>query len=209
MSKIKICGITRAEDIAAVNAARPDYIGFVFVWTSRRYVTPEQAAVLRGSLSPGIQAAGVFAGEPAENIISLFDSGVIDLVQLHGGEDSRYIEDLRSRSCVPIIKAVSVSSADDIARAAATPADYVLLDHGTGGTGNAFDWRWLGGAASGGRLRTGRPFFLAGGINAGNIESALALKPYAVDVSSGAETDGIKDAAKISVLVGKVREYEG
>jgi phosphoribosylanthranilate isomerase len=106
---------------------------------------------------------------------------------------------------VPLIIAVSISSAEDIERAAATPADYVLLDHGSGGTGKSFNWRWLGGSTSDGRLRTGIPFFLAGGIGISNIEEALALNPYAVDISSGAETDGIKDAEKIAALVRRVR----
>jgi phosphoribosylanthranilate isomerase len=206
MSKVKICGMTRPEDIIAANAAGPDYIGFVFAKASRRYVTPGQAAALRKNLSPGIRPVGVFVDEPAENIIKLFDTGVIELAQLHGREDSRYIEELRARSHVPLINAVSVSSAADIERAAATSADYVLLDHGSGGTGSAFDWRWLGGVTSDGRLRTGIPFFLAGGIDLSNIENALTFNPYAIDVSSGAETDGLKDGAKIAELVSIVRD---
>jgi phosphoribosylanthranilate isomerase len=205
MSKIKICGISRIEDVIAVNAAHPDYVGFVFAKNSRRYIAPEQAMVLRSGLSTEIKPVGVFVNEPVNNIIELFEYGVIELAQLHGDEDSRYIEELRARSRVQIIKAARIESRDDIERIAATPADYVLLDHGSGGTGSAFDWRWLDGLHTDGRLRTGVPFFLAGGIDTDNIKNALALEPYAVDISSGAETDGVKDSEKIAALVRIVR----
>jgi phosphoribosylanthranilate isomerase len=211
MSKIKICGITREDEIAAVNVALPDYIGFVFVERSKRYVTSGQAKLLRVGLSAGIQVVGVFVDESVDNIVSLFESGVIDLAQLHGDEDNSYIEELQRRSSIPIIKAFSVDSVDDISRAAESPADFVLLDHGSGGTGVSFNWDFLSmdpGTSprmTGGEPLTGKPFFLAGGIDLDNIGDALALKPYAIDVSSGAETNGIKDSKKIIELVRRVR----
>jgi phosphoribosylanthranilate isomerase len=217
MSKIKICGITRAEDIVAVNAALPDYIGFVFAEHSKRYVTPEFAKELRGELSGAILPVGVFVDEPVENIVQLFESGVIELAQLHGDEDDVYIEELRLRCSVPIIKAVSVSSADDIGKASELVADYLLFDNGSGGTGMSFNWDFLsmdsgttprmtgGGMMTGYGLLKDKPFFLAGGIDLSNIDEALALKPYAIDVSSGAETNGSKDSEKIMALVSNTR----
>jgi phosphoribosylanthranilate isomerase len=217
MSKIKICGITREEDIAAVNVALPDYIGFVFAKRSKRYVTSTQAEMLRSGLSSGIQAVGVFVNESVDNIVSVFENGVIDLAQLHGDEDDVYIEELRRHSSIPIIKAFSVDSVDDISRASESLADFVLLDHGLGGTGVSFDWDFLSmdpgtsprmtgeGLLEDGRLLTGTPFFLAGGIDLDNIDDALALKPYAIDVSSGVETNGIKDSEKIIAMIANVR----
>jgi phosphoribosylanthranilate isomerase len=205
MSKIKICGITREEDIAAVKVALPDYIGFVFAKRSKRYVTSTQAEMLRSGLSSGIQAVGVFVDESVDNIVSLFENGVIDLAQLHGDEDDAYIGELRRRSSIPIIKAFSVDSVDDISRAAESPADFVLLDHGSGGTGVSFDWDFLSMDPGTTPRMTNKPFFLAGGIDLDNIDDALALRPYAIDVSSGVETNGIKDSEKIIEFVRRVR----
>jgi phosphoribosylanthranilate isomerase len=246
MSKIKICGITRAEDIVAVNAALPDYIGFVFAKYSKRYVTPELAKELRRELSGAILPVGVFVDEPVENVVQLFENGVIELAQLHGDEDDVYVKELRVRCSVPIIKAVSVSSVDDIGKASESVADYLLFDNGLGGTGISFNWDFLSmdsgttprmtgggltadgagqgfsedflgmdsgttpgmtgeGLMSGYGLLKDKPFFLAGGIDLSNIGEALALKPYAIDVSSGAETNGRKDSEKIMALVSNVR----
>ncbi|MDR1816565.1 MAG: phosphoribosylanthranilate isomerase [Clostridiales Family XIII bacterium] len=205
--KIKICGLSRPEDVDAVNAARPDYIGFVFAPGSRRRVTPEQAAALRARLDAGIVPVGVFVDAEVDEIAALVAAGTIEAVQLHGREDAAYVRVLRDLlpEGTAVIKAMRL---DSLPLGGESGADYILLDHGSGGTGEAFDWRLLDGRCADGCI-DGVPFFLAGGVNEGNLEEALALGPYAVDVSSGAETDGVKDAGKISRLVAAVRGSKG
>lgn len=198
MAKIKICGLFRSCDIDFVNEAMPDYIGFVFA-ESRRRVSPSEAAALRSRLKDGITPVGVFVNAHPEDIRELYGSGVIELAQLHGNEDIAYIQSLRRLCGIPVIKAVPVQKAGDILIWEAFPADYLLLDSGAGGTGRSFDWKLL--------VEARRPFFLAGGIGPGNIERALSLRPYCVDVSSGAETEGKKDPDKILQLVRKTRSY--
>lgn len=198
--KIKLCGLTRTEDIAAVNEALPDYIGFVFA-PSRRQVSRKQAAALKERLDPRIPAVGVFVNAPMEEIASLLESGVIDLVQLHGEEDAAYLTALRRRIRAPVIRAVRVRSTGQILAAEALPCDYLLLDafrEGMpGGTGEGFD-RSLIPALK-------KPFFLAGGIGPDNLREAAAHRPYGLDISSGAETGGCKDPQKIHALVAAVR----
>ena len=218
MTKIKICGLFRPEDIEFVNEAKPDFIGFVFA-DSRRRVTKEQAERLRSNLDPGIKPVGVFVNARPEEIAGSLDSGIIDMAQLHGSEDEAYLASLRSmlkksmpKSTLkfmteydggfPLMKAIRVERAEDVIRAQNNPADYLLLDHGAGGTGKTFDWRFAQNCA--------RPFFLAGGIHEGNVETAIKeLNPYAVDVSSGVETNGVKDREKIIEIVRRVRDVEG
>lgn len=196
--RIKFCGLTRPCDVEAVNDLRPDYIGFVFAKKSRRYVSPEQAAELKSLLRPGILAVGVFVDEEIGQITALLSSGVIDLAQLHGGEDETYIERMRERTDRPIIKAFRVEGEGDIEKAQASAADYVLLDSGGGGTGKAFDRELL--------ARIDRPYFLAGGLDASTVgEAVKRWRPYAVDVSSGIETDGVKDAEKMRRFMEAVR----
>ena len=193
MSYIKICGLTRTEDIEAVNRAKPDYIGFVFA-KSKRQITPQKAELLKKMLSPTIKAVGVFVNEKKENMISIVQKGIIDMVQLHGQETEKEIEDLQKIISVPIIKAISVQTKQDIRD---TKADYLLLDNGAGGTGKTFDWSIIHDIK--------KPFFIAGGITIENIAYALQKQPFAVDVSSGVETNGIKDRQKIIQIVEFVR----
>lgn len=197
--KIKICGLTRAADIAAVNEARPDYIGFVFAGSKRR-VTPQQATVLRHGLAPGIVPVGVFVNAQAEEIARLCRAGVIEAVQLHGDEDEAYIRTLRAYTGAPIIKAVRVGARVP-EEALASSADYLLFDklseRAYGGLGEAFDWSLLAGV--------GRPFFLAGGITLENVFEAAKSLPHCIDVSSGVETGGVKDGVKIAKIIEKVR----
>ena len=197
MSKVKICGLTRPEDIAAVNAVRPDYVGFVFA-KSRRQVTPEQARKLKDLLAPGIQAAGVFVNAPVEEMVSLARAGTIELIQLHGGEDEATVRQVKAATGLPVIKAVSVRAAEDVDRWRASAADFLLLDNGAGGTGKVFDWSLL--------PPLDRPWFLAGGLTEANIPEALKLSPYCLDISSGAETDGLKDKDKIRRIVEMIRK---
>lgn len=197
-TKIKICGLTRAQDIQTANALQLDYIGFVFTPKSKRFVAPEQAKQLRRQLAPGIRAVGVFVNAPPEQIAALLADGTIDIAQLHGQEDAAYIARLRSLTRAPIWQAFRIESTEDISRANASPADLVLLDHGAGGTGERFDWTLLHGMA--------RPFVLAGGLTPQNAAEAIAqARPYAVDASSGCETNGVKDPAKMLAFVNAVR----
>ncbi|MBD5508131.1 MAG: phosphoribosylanthranilate isomerase [Lachnospiraceae bacterium] len=197
-TKIKLCGLSRECDIEAANQLLPEYIGFVFAKKSMRYVSPEQAAVLRKHLADQILAVGVFVNETPENVAELLMAGVIDIAQLHGSEEESYIERLRMLTDKPVIKAFSVKEEQDIRRAAECSADLVLLDAGTGGTGTVFDWGLLAGME--------RPYFLAGGLDASTVgEAVRRWRPYAVDVSSGIETDGHKDVEKMIAFVRAVR----
>ncbi|MBR1522960.1 MAG: phosphoribosylanthranilate isomerase, partial [Lachnospiraceae bacterium] len=144
MTKIKLCGLSRCEDIEAVNELKPDYIGFVFASWSKRYVSPEKAGELKALLDPGIKAAGVFVDEKPDRIAKLLESCTIDIAQLHGSEDEEYIKGLRELTDKPLIKAFKISEKKDIRAAEESSADYVLLDSGTG-TGNVFDWELLKG----------------------------------------------------------------
>lgn len=204
MVKIKICGLTRAEDIRAVNEYLPDYIGFVFA-RSRRQVTEDEAKQLKEMLSPEIKAAGVFVNDEIGRIERLCSQGIIDLVQLHGDEDEDYIGSIRAVTDKEIIKAVRVNTSEDITKAFGSKADYLLLDtyhkQQYGGSGIAFDWSLI--------QKPPRQYFLAGGINEDNIlEAATNYQPFAVDVSSGVETDGIKDPKKIQSIIAKVRSVK-
>ena len=201
MTKIKICGLTRICDIEAVNAALPDYVGFVFA-ASRRQINYEQARGLKALLAKEIKSVGVFVGAEQELITSLCQEKIIDLVQLHGDEDEEYIFNLKQKISAPIIKAIRVKDREDISL---TTADFSLFDtfhkNVYGGTGESFDWQLLSSYKE--------PFFLAGGLNLANIQQAISMaKPYGVDISSGVETDSRKDPKKIRELVRLVREME-
>lgn len=200
--KIKICGLSRIEDIEYANEALPDYIGFVFA-KSRRQVTPEKAAELKGLLDSRICAVGVFVNADIDFIAGLVHNDIIGCVQLHGSEDEEYVKLLRSRipESAPLIKAFSVSSSENIRKAVKFPCDYMLLDNGSGGTGKAFPWELLSGNLP-------ERVFLAGGISCENISEAVRLRPFCIDVSSGAETDGVKDRNKILALTDCVRANE-
>lgn len=202
MIKIKLCGLSRPCDIEAANELAPEYIGFVFAPKSRRFVSPEKAGELRKLLDPSIRAVGVFVREEPEKVAELLNSGVIDLAQLHGGEDDAYIARLRQLTDKPLIRAFRVDGPADLEPARRSTADYILLDNGAGGTGKAFDWSLLKGFD--------RPYFLAGGLGPDNAaEAAAALRPYAMDVSSGIEKDGVKDRAKMAAFVEAVRAVSG
>ncbi len=197
MTKIKICGLRREQDIRYANELMPDYIGFVFLKGKMRYVTFEEAAHLRSLLDPAIPAVGVFVNEPVENVIRLLRAGTIQIAQLHGQEDEAYAEELRRACDYCIIRAFAVRSSEDIHRAFAFPADYPLLDNGKG-TGETFDWSLF--------QEQEKPFFLAGGLSPENVKEAIeCFHPYAVDVSSGVETDGFKDYEKMKAFMDAVR----
>lgn len=198
MTKIKLCGLQSLNDVTAANAVQPDYIGFVFAKTSKRFVTPQTAEQLRKKLDRKIAVVGVFVNEPVEIVAALLNKGIIDMAQLHGNESEEYITFLRKKTDKKLIKAFSINEAKNLQAAYACSADYILLDSGSGGTGKSFDWSIL--------QDFGRPYFLAGGLNINNVSEAVSrLHPYAVDVSSGVETDGRKDDVKMAAFVNAVR----
>jgi len=204
MTKLKLCGLRRTEDIIYANRYKPDYIGFIFA-ESRRRVTPEQAAELKALLSPEIRAVGVFVNAPIEEVSALCNSGVIDLVQLHGDESELYMRKLRREITLPIIKAIRVQTPEQILRAAELPCELLLLDAYTqgqrGGSGSTFDHSMI--------PPIGKPFFLAGGLSADTLPAAIAAcRPYGIDISSGVETDGYKDEYKICAITRLMRGVE-
>lgn len=200
MTKIKFCGLSRVCDIETVNELKPEYIGFVLWPESKRYVTAKKALSLKKILSPDIMAVGVFVDEDVKIIAEYLNAGIIDVAQLHGNEDEDYIKNLRSLTDKIIIKAFKIEHENDVTRAEKSSADYVMLDSGKG-TGKTFSWSLI--------QNISRPYFLAGGLNLNNIESAIKiLKPYAVDLSSGIETDGLKDKNKMSEFIKAVRKEQ-
>ena len=226
-TKIKFCGLTRPEDIEIVNELKPDYVGFVFWPKSKRFVTGQQVLELKRNLLPDIKAVGVFVDEDPETVAALLVDGVIDIAQLHGSEDEEYIERLRKlikngkigtdedrfdnipdgvngidTSQAIIIKAIVIKGEEDIERARSSSADFLLLDSGKG-TGQTFNWELIKNA------ELGKPYFLAGGLDPTNVAEAIkTLHPYAVDVSSGIETNGIKDPEKMRQFESAAREMK-
>ncbi|MBO6305223.1 MAG: phosphoribosylanthranilate isomerase [Selenomonadaceae bacterium] len=196
MTKVKFCGLSRQDDIRAANELLPDYIGFVFAPKSKRYVSENIAKELKSYLTPKIQAVGVFVYESVEKVANIANANIIDIIQLHGDEDEEYIKNLRRLTLKPIISALQLKTAADAEKANKIGGDYILLDAGQG-EGKAFDWNLL--------EKVKRPYFLAGGLNEDNIADALMLNPFAVDVSSGIETDGKKDAEKMKRFIKLVR----
>ena len=199
---IKICGLSRTCDIDHVNEAMPDYAGFILHFPkSHRNVTAQQARELIQRLKPGIRAVGVFVDQSLETVCGTAKTAGLDIIQLHGREDNAFILNVRERTGLPVWKAFRVRKAEDIGEAAACAADMVLLDNGYG-TGEAFDWSIV----SGTQALLQREFILAGGLTPDTIPEAVrALRPAAVDLSSGVETDKLKDRGKIIAAVRAVR----
>lgn len=202
MTRVKICGIRNKEEIDIMNRCRPDYIGFVFA-DSRRRVTHEEASALRKQLAPGIKAVGVFVNDAVTSILQLVYQGVIDLIQLHGDEDETMMETLKRKAACPIIKAVRVERPEQILATEKLPCDMLLLDSfhpgSYGGSGKSFNHSLI--------PPLWKPFFLAGGLDAGNVgQCILKYRPYGVDISSGVETNGIKDEEKIMKILVTVSE---
>ena len=201
-TKIKICGLRRREDILAVNETKPDYGGFIIEFPkSFRSVTAEQVRLLVKNLAPEIQPVGVFVNAPMEMVKELLNDGTLALAQLHGREDESYIRKLKASTDKSIIKAFSIKTTEDIEMALRSPADYILLDQGGGGTGKTFDWSLI--------PEIQRPFFLAGGIGAANLEQAIReIKMIKPTKGRGVETEKWKDPAKIRQVVDIGRKME-
>lgn len=204
--KVKICGLSRPEDIQAVNrmicdgAGHPDYIGFVFA-PSRRQVSAARAWELKQQLSPDIRAVGVFVNASAHEIMDIVNRNIIDVIQLHGDEDAGMIQEIQQLCHLPVIKAIRVQREQDIRLAQNLPCDYLLLDTDAkgvyGGSGQQFDWSLI--------PPMKKPFFLAGGLSADLLTGAAATGAYCLDLSSSVETDGGKDPEKIAEILKKIR----
>lgn len=201
MTKIKLCGLFRPCDIDIANQLKPDYIGFVFAPKSKRYLSAQTASQLKKQLHPSIKAVGVFVEEMPSVIAELLNCDIIDLAQLHGKNASSTILQLRTLTEKPLIQAFQIETEEEIQAANLSPADYILLDSKFSGSGTVFDWNLLS--------KITRPYFLAGGLTAQNVSDAVKMfHPYAVDVSSGIETDGVKDKLKMAAFVAAVRKED-
>ena len=196
-TEIKICGLTRVEDIIAVNRYGADYAGFVFCKKSRRYIDSYKAGELIDLLRSDITTVGVFMDEPLDNVISAARISGVQMIQLHGHESDEYVEYVRRTLERPVIKAFKADEEGALEKALKANADYVMIDSGAG-SGRKFDWNILKGF--------NRDYFLAGGLDPESVGEALSmLEPFAVDVSSGVETDGLKDEEKIEKFIKAVK----
>lgn len=204
MTKIKICGLSRPEDINTANELAPDYVGFVFA-KSHRQVNEQQAIKLKELLHPSVKTVGVFVNSSLTEISNVVQDGSVDIIQLHGNETPNFCRQLRQRFHNPIIKAIRVKDETSLKALEAYDCDYFLLDtfypQGFGGGGKAFDYSLLN------NVSIPKPFFLAGGLDLDNIQEVMdAVKPFGIDVSSGVETQGKKDPAKMAAFIEKVRK---
>lgn len=198
--KIKLCGMFRGCDIDYVNEALPDYIGFIVMFPkSHRNIDLETAKQLKSRLDGRIRSVAVSVNAPPEEFARFANEGAADILQLHGSEDAEYIARLRKLTSAPLIKAVKVTSREDIIRADELDVDFLLLDGGTG-SGVMFDHALVDPS------QIKKPFFLAGGLTPENIAGAAErIRPYGVDLSSGIETDRVKDREKILAAVKNIR----
>ena len=210
MPKVKMCGISKVETIPAIIDAKPDYMGLVFA-PSKRQVTVDQAKTLVEELhkqyavrynSKTIKTVGVFVNETIENLLKIAEEVKLDVIQLHGDEDESFIQILKEQSNVEVWKAVQVRSAADAEKWIDSSADMLLFDayhkDERGGTGEVFDWSSLD--------EFERPFMLAGGIDSTNVARAIrTVRPYGLDISSGIETEGVKDNEKMKAFTNTVR----
>lgn len=200
--QIKICGLKRSADIAMVNCYQPDLAGFIVDFPrSHRSITEDQLRLLTSQLNPSIRSVGVFVDAPAEKIIRLLNDSVIDMAQLHGHKTDADVRRIQQATHRPVIRAYLIHERQDLIAALNSPADLILLDQGLG-SGRPFDWQLVSDVA------IKRPFILAGGLNADNLDQAIeALHPNAVDLSSSVETQGIKDPVKVKKAIAIVRRH--
>ncbi len=212
MVKLKICGMRRAEDIEMANSYKPDYIGFVFAESPRK-VSYEQAKELSDLLSEDIVPVGVFVNEHMKLIVDLFKDGIIEMAQLHGDEDEKYIRNLKDKSIeetgkqIPVINAIEIKEGadydDELLKWRDSASDYFILDSGKG-SGKTFDWSLIDKESEFFK----NSIFLAGGLNSENLALAIGeFNPFAVDLSSSVETDGFKDEKKIKEIIEIMENY--
>jgi phosphoribosylanthranilate isomerase len=212
MTKVKICGIRRKEDINFVNIYLPDFIGFIFAQSKRR-LTCHEAKELSLELDKSIKKVGVFVNEKMDNVINIAEECDLDVVQIHGDETPDYIRSLKENlmkrspnSGVEIWKAIRVKDRSFLNDMDEFHADAFVLDTFTdgsyGGSGKTFDWSLVG------EITKRKRIVLAGGLNIENVKSAIeCVNPYAVDISSGVETEGYKDEIKIRDFINAVKSY--
>lgn len=211
MTKIKICGIQSFQDVDCLNETSPDFAGFVFA-PGRRQIDCGKAFLLRSELRKEIRTVGVFVNAEIDQIRQCCEAGIIDLIQLHGNEKEDYVRRLRQIVPKPLIRAIRVGpgfdagSLSDFQNGQSPLYDYPLFDtlavNAYGGTGISFDWSLVQSCR--------RPFFLAGGLGADNVGDAVrAVRPYGVDLSSKAESEGKKDIVKIREIIRAVRSVAG
>ena len=212
MVKLKICGMRRSEDIEMANRYKPDYIGFVFAESPRK-VSYEQAKELSELLSDAIVPVGVFVNEHMKLIVDLFKDGIIEMAQLHGDEDEKYIRNLKDKSIeetgkqIPVINAIEIKEGadynDELLKWRDSASDYFILDSGKG-SGKTFDWSLIDKESEFFK----NSIFLAGGLNSENLALAMEeFNPFAVDLSSSVETDGFKDEEKIEEIIEIMENY--
>jgi phosphoribosylanthranilate isomerase len=208
MTQIKICGLTTPESIHACTSSAVDFIGFVFYPSSPRAVTPEQAASLSKLLPPSIQKVGLFVNPSPEQIRHALSYISLDMIQLHGDESIEFIQTIKSAFNLPVIKAISIATPDDVKQINAYEkiSDWILCDAKSttnipGGNGTTFDWHILK------HYKFQKPWMLSGGLMIDNVNDAItALKPTAIDVSSGVEiVRGVKSPEKIKDFVNHIR----
>ena len=197
-TKIKFCGLRRDEDVKMAASLGADFYGFILTDRFKRYVAPEEVARMKQFVTSG-KTVGVYVDETTDYVISTSKTAKLDMIQLHGSEDNSYIVEIKEKTGLPVIKMIKPVSEDDIITARQSAADLILLDSGAGGTGKVFDWSLA--------ERLGRDYILAGGLTPDNAHEAVErLKPFAVDVSSGVETEGIKDFSKMKAFAAEVRK---
>ena len=212
MVKLKICGMRRSEDIEMANRYKPDYIGFVFA-DSPRKVSYGQAKELSSLLSDDIVPVGVFVNEHMKLIVDLFKDGIIEMAQLHGDEDEKYIRNLKDKSIeetgkqIPVINAIEIKDGadynDELLKWRDSASDYFILDSGKG-SGKTFDWSLIDKESEFFK----NSIFLAGGLNSENLALAIEeFNPFAVDLSSSVETEGFKDEEKIKKIIEIMENY--
>lgn len=200
MTKIKMCGLSRQCDIDYANQLMPEYIGFVFVENSKRYVSPKKALELRNNLNSKIISVGVFVDADINFISEIAKQKTIDMVQLHGSENDEYIRNLRKLISIPIIQAFTIKTKEDINKAKKSSAEYILFDSGKG-SGKTFNHSLI--------KDINRDYFLAGGITIENIKQVTEkFKPYAIDASSSLETNGYKDFYKMRAFADALRRKD-
>ena len=200
MTTIKLCGLNREVDIERANELKPEFVGFVFYEKSRRHVTKAQAKKFREMLNPEIKTVGVFVDANPVEIENLFDEKIIDVAQLHGHESEDYIKELQDKS-IPVIKTFKANAPEELIKAEKSSADMILFDAGNGDGKTLKDWNLL--------TYIDRPFILAGGLNQENVAKAIkATNPFGVDVSSGIETDKLKDGFKMIISFNHIGDQD-
>ena len=201
MTKIKICGLFRKDDILAVNSLIPDYAGFIINYPkSHRSISFDKVYELKSLLDPKITSVGVFVNQNISDISSLANNNAIDYIQLHGNEDNSYIFKLKQQTNAPVIKAFIIKSSEDVLNAVSSNADYILLDGGMG-NGRQFNYNYI--------QDINKPFFIAGGLTPENIrEIAIKTDAFAVDISSGVEINGVKSYEKMANAINALHRKE-